>query len=55
MTGTYLYLTQIGGADLTAAKGLTQAQIEIACGDAQTKLPTGLTAPGTWPCRDEED
>lgn len=27
------------------ATGLDQKQIDIACGDAKTKLPNGLTAP----------
>ena len=55
MTGSYLYLTQLGGVDLSAVKGLTQAQIDIACGDAQTRLPDGLTAPKTWPCSGDDD
>ncbi|MXQ13202.1 pentapeptide repeat-containing protein [Microvirga makkahensis] len=55
MTGSYLYLTQLAGVDLSAVKGLTQAQIDIACGDAQTRLPTGLTPPKTWPCGSDDD
>jgi uncharacterized protein YjbI with pentapeptide repeats len=55
LTGAYLYLTQLGGANLSGASGLTQAQVDIACGTAQTKLPSGLTLPKTWPCRDEEE
>jgi uncharacterized protein YjbI with pentapeptide repeats len=43
LTGTKLTITSIKGADLSTAKGLTQAQINLACGDADTKLPPGLT------------
>jgi uncharacterized protein YjbI with pentapeptide repeats len=33
------------GADLSEARGLTQAQLNRACGDAATRLPAGLTIP----------
>lgn len=46
----FLFLTRIEGLDLSAAKGLEQAQIDLACGDEKTKLPAGLTAPSSWPC-----
>jgi uncharacterized protein YjbI with pentapeptide repeats len=46
----FFYLTRLAGLDLTAATGLTQYQIDMACGDADTKLPAGLTAPASWPC-----
>ena len=36
--------TDVRGADLTGARGLTQAQVGRACGDASTRLPRGLTA-----------
>lgn len=52
-TDAFLFLTRIEGADLTQAKGLTQEQLALACGDASTKLPQGLTAPTSWPCSDE--
>ena len=42
LTGARLTITSIKGADLHLAKGLTQAQIDQACGDAETKLPEGL-------------
>lgn len=32
----------LSGSDFETAKGLTQAQIDTACGDASTKLPKGL-------------
>ena len=43
LTGAKLGITSIKGADLSTAKGLTQAQIDRACGDDETKLPPGLT------------
>lgn len=42
LTGATLDITSIIGADLSTAKGLTQAQIDLACGDSKTKLPPGL-------------
>lgn len=42
LTGAKLSITSIKGADLSTAKGLTQAQLDRACGDADTKLPAGL-------------
>ena len=46
----FMLLTRIEGLDLSAAAGLDQSQIDIACGDAETKLPKGLTRPASWPC-----
>lgn len=46
----FMLLTRIEGLDLSGAKGLDQSQIDIACGDADTKLPKGLTTPASWPC-----
>ncbi|AFL52865.1 pentapeptide repeat-containing protein [Sinorhizobium sp. BJ1] len=51
----FLFLTRIEGLDLSAAKGLTQDQVDLACGDAATKLPAGLTAPSKWPCPPDDD
>lgn len=48
--GAYLFLTRFEGVDLSSTKGLVQSQIDIACGDAETKLPEGLTRPAKWPC-----
>jgi uncharacterized protein YjbI with pentapeptide repeats len=42
MTGAVTTITSFKGTDLTRAKGLTQAQLDAACGDAETKLPAGL-------------
>jgi hypothetical protein len=42
LTGANLDRANIAGADLAAARGLTQAQVDSACGDARTHLPPGL-------------
>ena len=36
---------RIDGADLRSAEGLTQEQLDTACGDALTRLPVGLSVP----------
>jgi uncharacterized protein YjbI with pentapeptide repeats len=46
----FMYLTRIQGLDLSAAVGLEQSQVDLACGDASTKLPSGLSVPPSWPC-----
>jgi len=33
----------LAGADLTHARGLTQEQVDEACSDKSTRLPSGLT------------
>jgi len=43
LTGAILTITSIKGTDFSRAKGLTQAQLDSACGDAKTRLPAGLT------------
>lgn len=53
LTGAYMFLTRIEGADLSAATGLAQAQIDLACGDSETKLPAGLNHSTSWPCRSD--
>jgi uncharacterized protein YjbI with pentapeptide repeats len=42
LTGADLTITSIRGTDLSTARGLTQSQVDEACGDADTKLPAGL-------------
>ena len=37
--------TNLSGADLSGARGLTQRQLNEACGDSATRLPSGLTVP----------
>lgn len=42
LTGAKTSITSFLGTDLRQVKGLTQAQIDMACGDAKTRLPPGL-------------
>lgn len=49
----FLFLTRFEGADLSAATGLTQEQIALACGNDRTKLPAGLQQPEQWPCKED--
>jgi uncharacterized protein YjbI with pentapeptide repeats len=49
-SGAFLFLTRIEGMDLTAATGLTQPQVDLACGDEATRLPEGLRPGPAWPC-----
>lgn len=43
-TGADLSITSIRGTDLSRAIGLTQAQLDRACGDVETRVPAGLRA-----------
>lgn len=45
MTGANLTGANLSGAELDTAHGLTQQQLNAACGDAATTLPAGLTIP----------
>jgi len=42
LTNANLSIASIKGTDLTRAKGLTQPQLDKACGDAGTKVPSGM-------------
>ena len=42
LTGATTSITSFIGTDLRLVKGLTQKQLDIACSDRETKLPTGL-------------
>jgi len=42
LSGAKLGHANLSGADLSLATGLTQAQLNEACGDATTRLPKGL-------------
>lgn len=42
-SGAVLSATSFKGTDLRHAKGLTQKQLDAACGDASTKAPAGMT------------
>jgi uncharacterized protein YjbI with pentapeptide repeats len=43
--GAALTGANLSGAELTGATGLTQQQLNTACGDATTTLPAGMTIP----------
>ena len=42
MTGARTRITSFLGTDLTRVKGLTQSQLDTACGDTKTKVPAGM-------------
>ena len=42
MTGAKTSITSFLGTDLRKVKGLTQAQLDVACSNARTRLPRGL-------------
>jgi uncharacterized protein YjbI with pentapeptide repeats len=44
-TGANLNITSFKGTDLREARNLTQAQLNAACGDADTRAPAGMTVP----------
>lgn len=43
--GAVLTGANFSGAEMASARGLSQEQLNTACGDATTQLPTGLTIP----------
>ena len=43
------------GVNLAAATGLSQWQLDMACGDDKTVLPPGLKKPAPWPCKFQQD
>lgn len=45
LSGATLEGANFSGAELDRARGLTQAHLNRACGDASTKLPRGMTIP----------
>ena len=45
LAGANLTGTNFSGAEMDRALGLTQAQLNQACGDESTRLPKGLTLP----------
>jgi uncharacterized protein YjbI with pentapeptide repeats len=42
LTGAKTSITSFLGTDLSRTRGLTQAQLNVACSDKATKLPSGL-------------
>ena len=53
-SGAYMLRTNFEGSDLSKVENLIQQQIEIACGDDETKLPSDLQKPAAWPCAQDE-
>ena len=51
----FFFLTRIEGVDLSAATGISQWQLDMACGDDKTVLPPGLKKPAPWPCKFQQD
>jgi uncharacterized protein YjbI with pentapeptide repeats len=45
LRGSSMKGSVLAGADMATARGLTQAQLNTACGDATTRLPPGLSVP----------
>jgi uncharacterized protein YjbI with pentapeptide repeats len=45
MTGARMAEANLSGAELADTQGLTQEQLNTACGDATTTLPQGMTIP----------
>ncbi|MCH8176957.1 MAG: pentapeptide repeat-containing protein, partial [Proteobacteria bacterium] len=48
--GAYTFLTRFENVDLSATSQLSQAQLDMACGNIYTQLPQGLERPASWPC-----
>jgi uncharacterized protein YjbI with pentapeptide repeats len=42
LTGASTHITSFLGTDLTHVKGLSQTQLDAACGDAKTRVPAGF-------------
>ena len=55
MEGTFLFRARLEGVDLNNISGLENWQLELACGDDATVVPSGLSRPGAWPCTEEDD
>jgi uncharacterized protein YjbI with pentapeptide repeats len=53
-TRAYTFLTRVEGVDLSKTVGLTQTQLELACGDSETQLPNKLERPTSWPCANDD-
>ncbi|UVC07147.1 pentapeptide repeat-containing protein [Rhizobium sp. TH2] len=51
----FFFLTRVEGVDLSTATGLSQWQLDMACGDDKTVLPEGLKKPDQWPCKFQQE
>ena len=48
----YTYRTHFEDVDLRLVQRLSQLQLEIACGNANTRLPEDRLMPDSWPCEE---
>jgi len=48
----YTYRTRFEDVDLSQVQRLSQLQLEIACGNANTRLPEDRLMPDNWPCEE---
>ena len=55
LEGAFLFLTNIEGLDFSNLRGIAQWQIDMACGDDETQLPSNISRPDSWPCKGEKD
>ncbi len=53
LAGAFLLRANFENVDLSGVTGLEHKQLDLACGDAATLLPAGLTAPTHWPCPED--
>lgn len=53
--GAFFFLVRVEGVDLTKTTGLSQWQLDMACGDDKTVLPQGLAPGASWPCNFEQE
>ncbi len=54
LTRDHTYLARIEGVDLSKTIGLTQEQLDLACGDSHTQLPNRLEKPTSWLCAKDD-
>ena len=52
LTQAFTFGAKFAATDLSGVRGLTQVQLDVACGDAKTKIPPGLKVPASWPCEE---
>ncbi len=55
LMGAYLFQARMDGLDMSTFTGISQWQIDMMCGDAETILPPGFERPSHWPCPEGED
>jgi uncharacterized protein YjbI with pentapeptide repeats len=53
LEGVRLDQANLKSANLSTTKGLSDAQVEKAFGNAKTQLPSGITRPSKWATEEE--